>query len=100
MHARVATFEGGDPANIDQQIETMRQESVSGPPEGVPATEFLFLVDRDAGKIMAVTLFETEDDLRKGDEALNEMSPSTDMGRRTSVQTFEVPLHMGATPTR
>jgi hypothetical protein len=100
MHARVATFEGGDPAKIDEQIENIRQESASGPPEGIPATEFLFLVDREAGKIMGITLFETEDDMRKGDEKLEQMSPTTDMGRRTSVQKFEVPLHMSATPTR
>jgi hypothetical protein len=56
------------------------------------------LVDRDAGKIMAVTLFDTEADLRKGDETMNAMSPQAGgaMGRRTSVEMFEVPLHMGA----
>jgi hypothetical protein len=100
MHARVATFEIGDPAKIDQEIETIRQESASGQPEGIPATEVLFLVDREGGKLMSVTLFETEEDLRKGDETLNAMTPPTDMGRRTSVEKFEVPLHMSATPTR
>jgi hypothetical protein len=100
MHARIATFEMGDPTKIDQEIDAIRQQSASGPPEGIPATEFLFLVDREHGKLMSVTLFDSEEDLRKGDQTLNEMSPSDDMGRRTSVETFQVPRHMSATPTR
>jgi hypothetical protein len=98
MHARVATFEIADQSKLDQEMDEMRQQSGEGPPEGVPAKEFLMLVDRDAGKIMAVTLFDTEADLRKGDETMNAMSPQAGgaMGRRTSVEMFEVPLHMGA----
>jgi hypothetical protein len=45
-------------------------------------------------------LFETEEDLRKGDAALNEMSPSgPDVGTRTSVEIYEVgaDLRMPAT---
>jgi hypothetical protein len=97
MHARVATFEVADQSKLDDEIDEMRKQSGEGPPEGIPAKEFLMLVDRDGGKIMAVTLFETEDDLRKGDETMNAMSPTPGgaMGRRTSVEMFEVPLHMG-----
>jgi uncharacterized protein YcgI (DUF1989 family) len=97
MHARVATFELADPSKIDQEIESMRQESGAGPPEGIPAKEFLVMVDKPGGKVISITLFETEEDLRKGDETLNSMSPgdSSAMGRRTSVEMFEVPLHMG-----
>jgi hypothetical protein len=98
MHARVATFELADQSKIDDQIESMRRDSSAGPPEGIPAKEFLLMVDKPGGKIVAVTLFETEADLKKGDETLNAMSPGDDaaMGRRTSVEMFEVPLHMGA----
>jgi hypothetical protein len=40
-----------------------------------------------------VSLFETEADMRTGDEALNAMSPSgTGMGRRTGVELYEVAL--------
>lgn len=97
MHARVATFEIADPSKLDAEIEEMRRQSGDGPPEGVPAKEFMMMVDRDTGTIMAVTLFETEADLRKGDETLNQMSPQAGgaMGKRKSVEMFEVPLHMG-----
>jgi len=52
---------------------------------------FVMLIDPDNGRSLAIALFETEEDLRKGDEVLNSMSPSRDdTGRRTSVETYEV----------
>jgi hypothetical protein len=49
------------------------------------------LIDRKAGRGLGITLFETEDDLRKGDEALNKMSPpDVEGGRRASVEVYEV----------
>ena len=45
----------------------------------------------DGGRSMAISLFETEADMRKGDETLNAMSPPGDgMGRRSSVEMYEV----------
>ena len=35
----------------------------------------LMLVDRKTGKGLGVTLFESEEAMRRGDEALNAMSP-------------------------
>lgn len=92
MFARIATFEGGDAGLIDETVEEMK---ASGRPEGVPATEFLLLVDRDGGKTLGITLFATEDDLNAGSAALEAMSPPTGaLGRRTSVETFEVAIQM------
>jgi hypothetical protein len=51
------------------------------------------LVDRAHGRGLGITLFETEEDLRKGDEALNLMSPPERSGRRTNVTIYEVALH-------
>ena len=40
---------------------------------------------------LGVTLFENEEDLRRGDEALNAMSPAVDAGqRRANVEIYEV----------
>lgn len=93
MFARVATFEGADPSMIDANVEQMRE---AGRPEGVPATGYLFLVDRDAGKTIGIVLFDSDDDLRQGHEALNAMSPpvGAGMGTRISVETYEVPFTM------
>jgi hypothetical protein len=95
MHARVVTFEGADLETQKSVIENIRAQSASGPPEGVPAIEFLMLTD-GAGKTYGIMLFENEADCRKGHETLNAMEPPIPggMGRRTSVELLEVPLYM------
>jgi hypothetical protein len=91
MYARVATFES-DPANVDQAIEMVRSSVESeGTPEGLEGAKMLMLVNRETGKGFGVTLFESEDAMRRGDEALNAMSPGP-TERRTSVEFFEVPV--------
>jgi hypothetical protein len=78
MYARVATFEG-DPANADEAISRVRGEVEGGsPPPGL-----------ENAKGMGLTFFENEDDLKRGDEALNNMNPGGG-GRRTSVEFYEV----------
>jgi hypothetical protein len=92
MHARVATFEGGDPDQMRKAISEIAQQSESGPPEGVPASGFLMLHRADEGSAVAIMLFETEADLQQGDSTLNSMEPPVPgaMGRRTSVEMYEV----------
>ena len=51
----------------------------------------LMLVNRETGKGLGVTLFDSEEAMRRGDEALNAMSPGA-TERRTSVEYFEVPV--------
>ena len=92
MYARVATFES-DPANVDAAIDMVRAEVESGDtPAGLEGAKMLMLVDRESGKGLGVTLFETEDAMRRGDEALNAMNPGA-TERRTSVEFYEVPIH-------
>jgi hypothetical protein len=91
MYARVATFEG-DPASVDEAINMVRAQVESGsPPPGLEDTKMLMLVDRESGKGLGVTLFENEEAMRRGDEALNAMNPGTG-GRRTAVEFYEVPV--------
>jgi hypothetical protein len=91
MYARVATFES-DPANVDDAIGLVRAEVESGDtPAGLDGAKMLMLVDRETGKGLGVTLFETEEAMRRGDEALNAMSPGGSE-RRTSVEFYEVPV--------
>ncbi len=94
MHARVATFEGGDPAKVRETIAQIDQQSAAGPPEGVPATGLMILNKPDDGKVIAIGLFATEEDLRKGHETLSAMDPPVagGMGNRVSVEMFEVPI--------
>jgi hypothetical protein len=51
----------------------------------------LMLVNRETGKGVGITLFDTEEAMRRGDEALNAMNPGGSE-RRVSVEFFEVPV--------
>ena len=91
MYARVATFES-DPSTVDDAISLVRGEVESGEtPAGLEGAKMLMLIDRKTGKGLGVTLFESEEAMRRGDEALNAMSPGASE-RRTSVEFYEVPV--------
>jgi hypothetical protein len=91
MYARVATFES-DPADVDKAIEMVRGEvHASEAPEGLEGTKMLMLVNRETGKGLGITLFDSEEAMRRGDAALNAMSPGG-TERRTSVEFYEVPV--------
>jgi hypothetical protein len=95
MKARVATFEGGDPAAIQQNVDSIKERSGSGPPEGVPAIGMLML--QSESRLIAISLFENEEDLQQGDATLNSMSPPVGgMGRRVSVENYDVPIKLDA----
>ena len=98
MHARVATFEGGDPGQIREMVAEIKKRAGSGPPEGVPAVGLLLLHRAEDGKAMNISLFETEEDLKQGDATLNSMDPPVPgaMGERTSVEMYEVALDLKA----
>jgi hypothetical protein len=90
MYARIATFES-DPSTVDDAIELVRKEVDGDTPEGLEGAKMMMLVDRDTGKGLGITLFDSEDAMRRGDEALNSMSPGGSE-RRTSVEFYEVPV--------
>jgi hypothetical protein len=92
MYARIARFEGGDPERFAATRDRIEAEMASGTrPEGLEgAKEVMMLVDRGSGTGLGVVFFETEDELRRGDEALNQMSPEEGSGRRSGVEMYEV----------
>jgi hypothetical protein len=91
VHARVATFQG-DPASVDDAISMVRSQVDSGsPPPGLEGAKMLMLVNRETGKGLGVTLYESEEAMRRGDEALNAMTPAGGEAR-TSVEFYEVPV--------
>jgi hypothetical protein len=86
-YARAVTFEGVDRNRIDQ----LKQQLEEGErPEDIPASEITLLYDADGEKSLVLVFFETEDDYRRGDAALNAMDPGDTPGRRTSVTKYEV----------
>jgi hypothetical protein len=91
MHARIATFES-DPANVDDAISMVRAQVESGEtPPGLEGAKMLMLVNRETGNGVGITLFESEEAMQRGDEALNAMNPGG-TERRTSVEFYEVPV--------
>lgn len=110
MYARLARFEGSDPAVLERDIEDMRkqiQQSMAGetpePVAGGPDREqmeflsraikkVLVLADNDKGSSAMVVFCDTEDDIRKIDEMFNQMSPGEGGGKRQSVDIYEVAI--------
>ena len=89
--ARVVSFEGVS----KERMEEMKREMAEGErPEGLPATELIVLHDPESEKSLAIVFFETEDDYRQGDEALNAMPAGDTPGRRTSVTKYDVAHRM------
>jgi hypothetical protein len=86
-YARVVSFEGVDQSRIQQ----LKQEIEEGErPEGIPASEIMILHDPEGQKSLAIVFFESEDDYRQGDAALDAMPAGDTPGTRTSVTKYEV----------
>ena len=68
------------------------RRSSGGPPEGLPIVGLLDLYNPDEGKVLSVSLFETEADLRQGDATLSSMDPpkSGATGQRVLVEMYDV----------
>ncbi len=95
MYARVARFTDVDAKKLEENIADMRERT--GPPEGVPGKAFTLLADEASGTVLAIGFFDTEEDMRTGDEVLNSMSPPAgEMGTRASVDLCEVKLELKA----
>ena len=89
--ARVVTFEGVG----KDRIEQMRREMSEGErPEEIPAKEVVVLHDAEGEKSLVIVFFDTEDDYRRGDEALSAMPAGDTPGRRTSVTKYDVAIRM------
>ena len=75
--------EKGLPADAPEGMQTL-METVS---------RFVQLIDRKTGASVGISFCETEEDMRRADEALNQMSPPDDSGvSRTGVEIYEVVL--------
>jgi hypothetical protein len=101
VYARVARWEGQDREVLREAMESVRRQAEAGErPPGVPLVAGTMLVDYDQGTSMAIMFFDTEDDLRQGDEAMNAMSPQFDTGgQRVSVELFEVAMDVPHRPS-
>ena len=97
MYARIARFEGGDRDWDDFAAEV--RETIRSGGQGTPfekmadaAARVMLLVDRERNRGANLILCETEADLRRTDAAMNEVTPASGRGARTSVEMYEVVL--------
>ena len=91
--ARVVTFDG---VSKERMEETKREMEEGGRPDEVPATEIVVLHDPDAQRSVVILFFDSEDDYKRGDEALNAMPAADTPGQRTSVAKYEVASRLTA----
>lgn len=89
--ARVVTFDGVSKERMEEMDREMRE---GGRPDDVPATEIVVLNDPEAQKSLVILFFDTEDDYRQGDEALNAMPAGDTPGTRSSVTKYDVAARM------
>jgi hypothetical protein len=91
MYARVATFNMGE--GLDETIQQIKGDvdNDNRPPGLEDAKGMMMLVDRGSDKAIGITMFDTEEALKRGDEALNAMSPGGG-GTRTGVEFYEIPV--------
>lgn len=97
MYVRIARFEGGD-RNWDEFAAGVRDD-IRNRGQGTPLEAAIDaihrvvpLVDRQSNRGANLIVCETEDDLRRADAALNEVTPASGRGARTSVEMYEVVL--------
>ena len=95
MFVRIARFEGGDPSKVDETSGRVRSMMDEGdvPPGLEDARRSMMLVDRRTGVGLGLTFFDDEESMRRGDQALNAMTPPADTsGSRSSVEMYEVAI--------
>jgi hypothetical protein len=89
--ARVVSFDG---VSSDRMSEMQKEMDDRERPGDVPAKEIVVLHDPEGEKSLVIVFFDSEDDYRRGDEALNAMPASDTPGQRTSVTKYQVAFRM------
>lgn len=89
--ARVVSFDG---VSSERMAEMQREMQGSERPDEVPAKEIVVLHDPEGEKSVVILFFETEDDYRRGDAALNAMPAGDTPGQRSSVEKYQVAFRM------
>ena len=87
MYARVVRFTDVNPERISEIASRVESE---GPPPDVPAKGIRVIVDESQSTAVVILTFDSEEDMRKGDETLSAMDTGETPGSRASVDQGEV----------
>lgn len=98
MFVRIARFENAE-GNWEERIEEIRKrlrgesDAVVGSPMEAARGSVkrgMMLVDRENGRGAGMIFCDSEEDIRRVDEAMNQMTPPSGGGTRSSVEIYEV----------
>jgi len=89
--ARVVSFDG---VSSDRMAQMQSEMQGSDRPDDVPAKEIVVLHDPEAEKSLVIVFFDTDEDYKRGDEALSAMPAGDTPGQRTSVAKYQVAFRM------
>jgi hypothetical protein len=92
MYARVASFEKRDMTNVDELVRTVEQRMQGDPPH--PSMKGgMMLVDRDGGRTLGITFFDSREAIEEAEPMFEQMGDeiAEDLrGRRVGVDVYEV----------
>ncbi len=88
MFARVSTYQG-DPGRIDEGLEHARKNIVPRAQQLDGFRGLYYLIDRESGKALSITLWETEEALRATEEEANRLRHEGAQAYAASVESVE-----------
>jgi hypothetical protein len=94
MYARVSSYEGGAPENLEESVRRGREDVVPAARELEGFAGAIALLDRRSGRHMVISLLETEDAMQASEEPAGELRQRqlTEGEQVASVDRFEVAM--------
>jgi hypothetical protein len=96
MYARVVRFTDIDIERINRVAAEIEEGGGEGPGPETKAKRVAVMTDESQGTAVVALYFETEQDMRDSEAALDEMDPSDTPGTRASVDLCEVKVEADA----
>jgi heme-degrading monooxygenase HmoA len=101
MHARMFTFEGS-PEELDEAARVAREQILPLEREMAGFLGLILLTDKEARKLVSLTLWESEELMRGSDESarlIARLAAQTVGGKRRSVEPFDVAVFEVSAPS-
>jgi hypothetical protein len=94
MYARVSSYEGGAPENLEESVRRGREDVVPAARELEGFGGAIALLDRRSGRHMVISLWETEEAMQASEEQARELRQRqlTEGEQVASVDRFEVAM--------
>jgi heme-degrading monooxygenase HmoA len=77
MHARVSIFEGANPDQVDEMLRQAQEQVLPSVRQMDGFKGLIALEDRQSGKTLGITFWESEEAMRASEEAANRMRNQT-----------------------